>query len=80
MNDVAVVNIDKDLAGAVRSVFEKTIPGRNLIKSSGEVFLKPNGIDFKPYAFTSLEVLERAICRFKESGASKVFVMENRLR
>jgi uncharacterized protein (DUF362 family) len=61
----------------VRATFEKTILGQNLVKSSGDVYLKPNGIDFKPYAFTSPEVLEETIRYFQESGASRVFVMEN---
>lgn len=77
MNDVAVANIDGSVAAAVRATFEKTVSGKDLIKSSGDVYLKPNGIDFKPYAFTSPEVLEATIRYFIEGGASRVFVMEN---
>jgi uncharacterized protein (DUF362 family) len=77
MRDIAVVSIDGDLTAAVRTVFEKTVAGNGLVKSSGDVYLKPNGIDFKPYAFTSPEVLEATICYFMEEGASNVFVMEN---
>jgi len=53
MSNVAVVNIEMNWAGALRAVFEKTVPGRSETKSSGEAFLKPNGIDSKVYAFAS---------------------------
>ena len=77
MVDVSIVDIDDDLFGAVERVFELTVPGEELIKSSGEVFLKPNGIDFKPYAYTDPLVLDAVIRYFYDAGASKVFVMEN---
>ncbi len=77
MFDVAVVDIENDIYDAVCQVFENTVPDSSLLKSSGEVYLKPNGIDFKPYAYTSPNVLEAAIRYFQNIGASKVFVMEN---
>lgn len=77
MTDVAVVKISTDLKAAVRETLEKTAESGSLIKSSGDVYLKPNGIDFKPYAFTDPQVLEATIGYFNEEGASRVFVMEN---
>jgi uncharacterized protein (DUF362 family) len=77
MTDVAVVKISRDLKAAVRETLEKTAGSDNLIKSSGDVYLKPNGIDFKPYAFTDPQILEATIGYFTEEGASRVFVMEN---
>lgn len=77
MTNVAVVDIENDVLSAVREVFRLTVPEGSLIKSSGEVYLKPNAIDFKPYAYTDPSVLEAVINYFYELNASKVFVMEN---
>lgn len=77
MTKVAVVDIEEDLLSCVKRVFNLTIGGRELIKDSGEVCLKPNAVDFKPYSFTSPEVLRAVINFFFEEGASKVFLMEN---
>ncbi len=77
MIDVAIVDIKEEMLEAVREVFENTTPGEELIKSSGEVYLKPNGIDFKPYAYTDPNVLEATIRYFQDVGAKRVFVMEN---
>ncbi|TXT58173.1 MAG: hypothetical protein BAJALOKI1v1_1730007 [Promethearchaeota archaeon] len=48
-----------------------------IIKSSKEVYIKPNGIDFKPHCHTSPQVLEAVIEYLNENGAEKVYVMEN---
>ncbi len=77
MTRVAVVDMGDDPSKAVSQVFEQTCRGRELIKGSGEVYLKPNAVDFKPYSFTSPEVLKEVINYFFEEGASKVFLMEN---
>lgn len=47
------------------------------ITAAREVYIKPNGIDFKPYCYTAPEVLEAVIKRCKDAGARRVFVMEN---
>ncbi len=52
---------------------ESEIP---IIKSSKEVYIKVNGIDFKKHCYTSPEVLEAVINYLKNKGA-KVNVMEN---
>ncbi|MEJ2252020.1 MAG: DUF362 domain-containing protein, partial [Candidatus Lokiarchaeota archaeon] len=48
----------------------------SLIKTSKEVYIKPNGIDFKPHCFTSPNLLKEVIEYFKNKGA-EVFIMEN---
>ncbi len=77
MADVAVVDIDDDIGQAINKVFERTVDGESLIKSSGEVYVKPNGIDFKPFTHTDPLVLEGVIDYFYNKGATQVFVMEN---
>jgi uncharacterized protein (DUF362 family) len=77
MTRVAIVNIEGHMFKAVKQVFKLTAPGNTLIKDSGEVYIKPNLIDFKPYAFTDPKVVYAAIEYFYECGASKIFLMEN---
>jgi uncharacterized protein (DUF362 family) len=48
----------------------------SLLKSSKEVYIKVNGIDFKEHCYTSPEVLRAVIEYLKKIGA-KVYVMEN---
>jgi uncharacterized protein (DUF362 family) len=77
MTCVAIVDIENDVFEAVKRVFELTTRGEDLIKNSGEVYLKPNLIDFKPYAFTDPKVVHAVIRYFYECGASEIFLMEN---
>jgi uncharacterized protein (DUF362 family) len=51
--------------------------GAALIKSSGDVYIKPNGVGHQPYAFTRPEVLEAAIRYWFDAGARKVYLFEN---
>jgi len=67
----------EDIFHAVSSIFEEFGGGSALLKSSGNVFLKVNGIDFKPHVYTSPEVVEAVITYFFEQGAKQVYVIEN---
>ena len=51
--------------------------GKERIKSSGSVFIKPNGIDAKPYCYTRPEVVRAVIEYWYEAGARRVYLMEN---
>jgi uncharacterized protein (DUF362 family) len=51
--------------------------GAQLLKSSREVYLKPNAIDAKPFCYTRPEVLESVIRYFFKVGASDIYVIEN---
>lgn len=48
-----------------------------ILKSSKRIYIKPNGIDFKPHCHTSPEVLRAVIEYFKGKGAEQIYVMEN---
>lgn len=48
-----------------------------LLKSSGDVYVKPNGIDYKPKVHTSVVVLEAVIDAFQAAGARHVYLIEN---
>lgn len=65
------------LDAAVAAIFDAFGGGRALLKASGDVFLKVNGIDFKPHVYTSPEVTAAAVRYFKARGARTVYVMEN---
>ena len=53
------------LDAAVASMFEAFGGGRGLLKSSRDVFLKVNGIDFKPHVYTSPEVVASVVRYFQ---------------
>jgi len=70
---------EKMVAGirrAVKDIFDE-LGGAKLIKSSGDVYIKPNAIDAKAYCYTRIEVLEAVISYWQNAGARKVYVMEN---
>jgi len=76
MTEVFIIDTKQGLKSAVSELFtylEKTGP---ILKSSKEVYIKVNGIDFKKHAYTSPEVLEAVILYLNNIGA-KVYVMEN---
>lgn len=65
-----------EVSDAVREIFDY-FGGGDLLKSSGDVYIKPNGIDGKPYCYSRLEVVESVIQYFKRIGARNIFLFEN---
>ncbi len=61
---------------AVKETFD-ALGGKDLIKSSGNVYIKPNGIDAKPYCHTRVEVVRAVIGYWFSAGAKQVYLMEN---
>jgi len=66
----------KEVFRAVSEIFEAA-GGKSMLKSSGDVFLKPNGIDSKPYCYTRSELVEAVIHYWKEAGARHIYLFEN---
>ncbi len=66
----------KDLAAGVKEIFD-AYGGKKMLKSSGDVYIKPNAVDSKPYAHTRPEALEAVIRYWKEAGARNIYVFEN---
>jgi uncharacterized protein (DUF362 family) len=66
----------KEVDRNVKEIFDG-LGGSSLIKSSGEVYIKPNGVGPQPYVFTRPEVLEAAIRYWFNAGASQVYLLEN---
>jgi uncharacterized protein (DUF362 family) len=61
---------------AVRDVFEE-LGGKALLKPSGDVFIKPNAVDARPYTHTRPEVVRAAIEYWLDAGAREVYLFEN---
>ncbi|MHB8894062.1 MAG: DUF362 domain-containing protein [Candidatus Geothermincolia bacterium] len=74
---VSVIDIKRDLPGAVKSLLDDHGFDRVIAAKPGECYVKVNAIDFKPYVYTSLEVTAEVIDYCKRAGAEKVFLMEN---
>lgn len=68
--------LKREIRDRVGEIFD-FFGGENLLKSSRDVYIKPNAVDAKPYAFTRPEILEAVIAYWKEKGARKVYVFEN---
>jgi len=51
--------------------------GEKLLKSSKNVYIKPNGIDGKAYCYTRPELVRAVIEYWKEHGAKKIYLFEN---
>jgi uncharacterized protein (DUF362 family) len=60
----------------VNDIFE-SLGGKSLLKTSKNVYIKVNGIDTKPYAYTRPEIVESVIEYFNLIGANQVYLMEN---
>jgi uncharacterized protein (DUF362 family) len=66
----------KEVDDTVKAVFD-SLGGASMIKSSGDVYIKPNGVGAKPYVYTRPEVLDAAIRYWLNAGARNVYVFEN---
>jgi len=65
-----------EIRQAVAAIFEE-LGGPKLLKSSGDVYLKPNGVGANAYVYTRPEVVEAAVRYWLKVGARKVYVFEN---
>lgn len=72
LNKTMVGEIEKN----VKYIFDN-LGGASLIKSSGDVYIKPNAIDAKAYVHTRPEVVESVIRYWRGAGAKRVFLIEN---
>ncbi len=77
MKEVYIVDTKQGIKSAVSELFSNLAKSsETILKSSKEVYIKVNGIDFKKHAYTSPEVLEAVIEYLKGIGG-KIYVMEN---
>ena len=65
-----------EVFAAVAEIFEAA-GGKGLLGASGDVYLKPNGVDSKPYAHTRPELVEAAVRYWKQAGARRIYLFEN---
>ena len=76
MTNVFIIDTKQGINKAVEEFFSNIEKSKPVLKSSKEVYIKINGIDFKKHCYTSPEVLEAVIAYLNKLGA-KVHVMEN---
>ena len=74
---VSVIDIKRDLEGAVGRVMDGHGVADIIKGKPREVYVKVNAIDFKPYCYTSIAVTGAVIDYCKGAGAEKVYLMEN---
>lgn len=65
-----------EIRGVVAQIFDDA-GGESLLKTSKDVYIKPNGIDGKAYCFTRPEMVEAVIAYWKDHGANKIYLFEN---
>ena len=68
--------LKEEVFTAVAEIFDGA-GGAKLLKKSGDVYIKPNGIDSKPYCYTRPELVEAVIRYWKDHGAKRIFLFEN---
>ncbi|MCP4760583.1 MAG: DUF362 domain-containing protein [archaeon] len=66
----------EEISNSVKTIFD-FFGGKLMLKSSRDVFLKPNGIDGKFYCFTRPELIEAVINYWFDAGANKIYLAEN---
>ena len=76
MTEVFISDTKMGVSKAVNEIFSNLMRTEPILKSSKEVYIKVNGIDFKKHAYTSPELLKEVIIYLKDKGA-KIYVMEN---
>ena len=76
MTEVFISDTNMGVSKAVNEIFSNLMRTGPILKSSKEVYIKVNGIDFKKHAYTSPELLKEVIIYLKDKGA-KIYVMEN---
>lgn len=68
--------IKAEMNVVIKEIFD-TLGGKSLLKSSGDVYVKPNAVDSRPYTHTRPEVVEAVIRYWFEAGARNVCLIEN---
>ena len=77
MTDVYIIDTTKGVKSAVEELFSHLEKSGPILKSSKEIYIKVNGIDFKKHVYTSPEVLEEVIKYLNKKFGAKIYVMEN---
>ena len=68
--------IRAEINTAIKEIFDN-LGGESLLKASGDVYIKPNAVESRPYAHTRPEVVEAVIRYWFEAGARDVYLIEN---
>ena len=66
----------EEIERGVREIFDQ-LGGSSLLKSSRDVYLKPNAVGANAYVFTRPELVEAAVRYWLKAGARNIYVLEN---
>ncbi|MBE0480957.1 MAG: DUF362 domain-containing protein, partial [Dehalococcoidia bacterium] len=66
----------QEIGDVAAQVFD-SLGGKALLKSSRDVYLKPNAVDSRPYSFTRPELVEAAVRYWLQAGARRIYLMDN---
>jgi uncharacterized protein (DUF362 family) len=75
--EVLISDTGKGIKRSVDEVFSHFGGGHKMLKSSGDVYIKINGVDSKKFAYTSPDVIREVIIYFQGQGAKNIYVIEN---
>lgn len=73
---VVIEKIKENIEKTMEDIFANFGGVERFLRESGDVFIKPNVIDFKPYCYTDIKILEGVIKLFNKY-ARKIYVIEN---
>jgi uncharacterized protein (DUF362 family) len=75
--EVYITDTSKSIDKAVNEMFSYLEKSKTpILKKSGKIYIKVNGIDFQKHTYTSPKVLE-AVIKYLKSIQAEIFVMEN---
>ncbi len=74
---VYIVKTEPSIKTAISKIFSQIEAEQPILKSSGEVYLKVNGVHCKKHCYTNPEVLKATIEYLYSIGAKKVYVIED---
>jgi uncharacterized protein (DUF362 family) len=77
MNSVYIEKIDQGVEAATRQILKRMGGAQDFLKSSGEVYIKVNGVDSQAHTYTTPEFVATVVRAFRAAGAKRVVVMEN---
>lgn len=77
MAKVVLADSKCGISEAVREVFKHFGGAKRMLRSSGDVYIKVNGVGSDKHVYTDPEVLRETISYLRSCGAKNIYVIEN---
>jgi len=75
--EVFVEDTASGVEGATHRLLKRLGGAQRLLKGSGVVYIKVNGVDSQPHTYTTPAFVAAVVRAFRDAGATRVVVMEN---